>query len=168
MPGRVHAELKGDMSERELATILLVEDELSDANLLRRAFGKAQVLNPIVHLRTGDEALGYLAGVGKYSDRVQHPLPALILLDLKLPGMTGLQLLQWMRTRADVRRIPVVVLTTDATPGTVNAAYDLGANSYLVKPGDPEQIARMAETLQRYWMELNQSPLLVMGAEGQA
>ncbi|HZP23569.1 MAG TPA: response regulator [Terriglobales bacterium] len=152
------------MTLHELATILLVEDEISDADLLRRAFGKAGVVNPIVHLRSGDEALGYLAGVGDYGDRVQHPLPALILLDLKLPGMTGLQLLQWMRTRAEVRRIPVVVLTTDATPATVNAAYDLGANSYLTKPGDTTEVARLVQAIQRYWVELNQPPPLVMGA----
>ncbi len=154
------------MSERELATILLVEDEITDATLVQRAFAKARVMNPIVHLKNGDEALGYLAGVGKYSDRMQHPIPALILLDLKMPGMTGLQLLQWMRTNREVRRVPVVVLTTDEAASTINAAYDLGANSYLVKPGDPEGVMRLVETVQRYWMELNQQPPLVMGAEG--
>src|SRR6201993_78205 len=154
------------MAERELATIVLVEDEATDATLLRRAFAKAKVMNPIVHLKNGDEALAYLAGVGKYNDRIKHPIPALILLDLKMPGMTGLQLLQWMRTNREVRRIPVVVLTSDEAARTINAAYDLGANSYLVKPGDPEQVARLVETVQRYWMELNQQPPLVMGAEG--
>ena len=154
------------MTDRELATILLVEDEPADATLIQRAFGKAGVRNPIVHLKNGDDALAYLAGVGKFSDRVQHPLPALILLDLKIPGMTGLQLLQWMRTNREIRRIPVVVLTMDEDPSTVNAAYDLGANSFLVKPGDSEQVARIAEAIQRYWIELNQPPPLVMGAEG--
>jgi CheY-like chemotaxis protein len=154
------------MAERELATILLVEDEIADATLLRRAFDKAGVRNPIVHLRNGDEALAYLAGVGEYGDRVQHPLPVLILLDLKLPGMTGLQLLQWMCTERQLRRIPVVVLTLDDTSSSINAAYDLGANSYLVKPGDPERVARLAESIQQYWVELNQPPPLVMGAEG--
>jgi len=156
------------MAAPELATILLVEDEISDATLLRRAFASAHVLNPIVHLRNGDEALGYLAGVGEYSDRRRHPLPALILLDLKLPGMTGLQLLQWMRTERQLRRIPVVVLTLDESPSSINAAYDLGANSYLVKPGDPADVALLVQSIQRYWMELNQPPPLVMGAEGEA
>jgi CheY-like chemotaxis protein len=154
------------MAEQGLATILLVEDETTDATLVQRAFAKAKVMNPIVHLKNGDEALAYLAGVGKYSDRIKHQVPALILLDLKMPGMTGLQLLQWMRTNREVRRIPVVVLTTDEAPSTINAAYDLGANSYLVKPGDPEEVMRLVETVQRYWMELNQQPPLVMGAEG--
>jgi CheY-like chemotaxis protein len=154
------------MSAESLRTILLIEDEASDAELLCRGFEKANVLNPIVHLRDGDAALGYLAGAGIYADRTKFPLPALILLDLKLPGMTGLQLLQWMRVQSEVRRIPVVVLTGDEDPATVNAAYDLGANSYLTKPGDPDRIARMVETIQRYWMELNEPPQLVMKAEG--
>jgi len=154
------------MVDRELPTILLVEDEESDVVLMRRAFEKVKVLNPIIQLRNGDEALGYLAGVGKFSNRIQHPLPALILLDLKLPGMTGLQLLQWMRSQRDLRRIPVVVLTMDEAPSTINAAYDLGANSYLVKPGKPEDVLRLVETIQHYWMKLNQPPPLVMGAEG--
>jgi CheY-like chemotaxis protein len=80
--------------------------------------------------------------------------------------MTGLQLLQWMRTQKSVRRIPVVVLTTDNEPSSINSAYDLGANSYLVKPGRREDVLRLVETIQRYWIELNQAPPLVMGAEG--
>lgn len=153
------------MAEHGLATILMVEDEATDAALVHRAFDKAHVLNPIIHLKNGDEALAYLAGVGKYGDRIEYPLPALILLDLKMPGMTGLQLLQWKRTNREARRIPVVVLTADEAPDTINAAYDLGANSYLVKPGSPEEVARLIETVQRYWMEMNQRPPLVMEAE---
>lgn len=149
----------------DLATILLVEDEPSDATLLCGAFEKANVLNPIVHLKDGDAAFGYLAGVGAYRDRQNFPLPALILLDLKLPGMTGLQLLQWMRVQPEVRRIPVVILTSDDDPKTVDSAYDLGANSYLIKPGDPAHIIRMVEAIQRYWIELNQAPGLIMRAQ---
>jgi CheY-like chemotaxis protein len=156
------------MANRSLPMILLIEDETSDATLLLRGFEKAQVANPIVHLKDGDQALAYLAGVGQYSDRTKHPLPVLILLDLKLPGMNGLQLLQWLRTQKEIRRIPVVVLTMDDTPTSVNAAYDLGANSYLVKPGNPEEIAKMVQIIQHYWIELNEPPPLVMGANGQA
>ena len=153
-------------SEREtLGTILLIEDDPSDAALLCRGFEKANVLNPIVHLKDGDSALGYLAGAGTYRDRTKFPLPALILLDLKLPGMSGLQLLQWMRVQPEVRRIPVAVLTTDDDPKTINAAYDLGANSFLVKPTDPARVGTMVETIQRYWMELNERPQLVMRAQ---
>jgi CheY-like chemotaxis protein len=153
------------MADENLATILLVEDDASDAALLCRAFEKANVLNPIVHLKDGDSALGYLAGAGVYQDRSKFPLPALILLDLKLPGTTGLQLLQWMRVQPEIRRIPVVVLTSDEDPKTINAAYDLGANSYLLKTGDLDRIAYVVETIQRYWMDLNEPPQLVMRAQ---
>ena len=153
------------MLEQALPTILLVEDEESDATLLCRAFAKAKVLNPIKLLTNGDDALAYLAGAGEYADRKQHPLPVLILLDLKLPGMTGLQLLQWKRAQPPVRRIPVVVLTMNDDASTINSAYDLGANSYLVKPGDPAEIGRVVQAIQRYWIDLNEPPQLVMQAE---
>lgn len=153
------------MPEARPGTILLVEDEQSDVALLRRAFDTVHLLNPVVHLANGDEALAYLAGAGQYTDRNTYPLPVLVLLDLKLPGMSGLQLLQWIRSRRDVRRIPVVVLTMDEGSATINAAYDAGANSYLVKPGDSQQVLRMVETIQRYWLNLNEPPQLVMRAE---
>jgi CheY-like chemotaxis protein len=153
------------LSTELLRTILLVEDESTDAALLLRGFEKARVLNPVIHLTNGDEALGYLAGVGEYADRSKYPLPALILLDLKLPGMTGIQLLQWMRIQGEIKRIPVVVLTSDSNPDTINAAYDLGANSYLVKPGNSTDIARMVQTIQRYWVTLNEPPQLLMRAQ---
>jgi CheY-like chemotaxis protein len=153
------------MIERPLGTILLIEDEESDAALLRRGFEKIKVLNPIVHLTNGDDALFYLEGRGQYADRTLYPLPALILLDLKLPGMTGFQLLQWMRTRGDVRRIPVVVLTGDDGPETINSAYDLGANSYLLKSADADEIARMVKAIRQYWIELNEPPKLVTAAK---
>ena len=153
------------MIETPPGTILLVEDEASDAALLRMGFEKAKVLNPIVHLSNGDDALLYLEGRGRYADRTTFPLPVLILLDLKLPGMTGFQLLQWMRTRSDVRRIPVVVLTNDDASETINAAYDLGANSYLVKPGGAAEIARMVNAIRQYWIDMNEAPKLVTRAE---
>jgi CheY-like chemotaxis protein len=146
------------VDQRSLRPILLVEDEASDADLLCRAYEKAKITNPIIHLTNGDEALAYLAGTKEYADRKIFPLPSLILLDLKLPGMTGLQLLQWKRTRNEVRRIPVVVLTMDDNPETVRHAYDAGANSYLVKPGGHKEILRMVNGIDEYWMHLNEGP----------
>src|SRR5581483_8402563 len=110
------------------------------------------------------EALLYLEGRGRYADRGAFPFPVLILLDLKLPGMTGFQLLQWMRTRSDIRRIPVVVLTNDDAGETINAAYDLGANSYLVKPGGAAEITRMVNAIHQYWIDMNEAPKLVTRA----
>jgi CheY-like chemotaxis protein len=152
------------MAETVLPTILLVEDTPSDAALIRRGFDKTNVLNPIVWVKNGQEALAYLSGLGQYGDRVRYPLPALILLDLDLPEMTGFELLQWKRTQPYIRRIPVVVLTIDKATSAINAAYDLGANSYLVKPGDPEEIMRIVKSIQEYWLGLNQPPKLVLRA----
>ena len=152
------------MAEPVLPTILLVEDTPSDAALIRRGFEKTNVLNPIVWVKNGQEALGYLSGLGQYGDRGRYPLPALILLDLDLPEMTGFELLQWKRTQPYIRRIPVVVLTIDNATSAVNSAYDLGANSYLVKPGNPEEILRVVKNIQEYWLGLNQPPKLVLRA----
>ena len=152
------------MTEPVLPTILLVEDTPSDAALIRRGFDKTNVLNPIVWVKNGQEALAYLSGLGQYGDRIRYPLPALILLDLDLPEMTGFELLQWKRTQPYVRRIPAVVLTIDKATSAINAAYDLGANSYLVKPGDPEEIMRIVKSIQEYWLGLNQPPKLVLRA----
>ena len=153
------------MERPELGTILLIEDEDSDATILCRGFEKAKVLNPIFHLKDGDEALLYLEGRQKYADRTIFPLPILILLDLKLPGSTGFQILQWMRVRPEIARIPVVVLTSDDAQDTINSAYDLGANSYLVKSGEPAQVTRMVAALRDYWINLNEAPKLVTGAD---
>jgi CheY-like chemotaxis protein len=147
--------------------ILLVEDDAGDAALIRHAFEKNGVLNPIQHVSSGDTALAFLAGVNEYADRITYPLPVLILLDLKLPGMSGLELLRWLRTQRDIRRIPVVVLTTDDHPQTVNSAYDAGANSYLVKPGDRSHVIAMVKQVQQYWLRLNESPRLLMRAEAE-
>lgn len=144
--------------------VLLVEDERSDATLVTRAFAKAGVQNPLVHLPDAKAAMGYLLGVGEYSDRIRHPLPILVLLDLRMPVMTGLEFLQWLRTQKDLRKIPVVVLTSDADSQTVNAAYQLGANSYLVKPGTPAEVLRVVSLIQQYWLQLNEPPKLVVGA----
>ena len=152
------------MAERVLPTILLVEDTPSDAILIRRGFDKTNVLNPIVWTKNGQEALGYLSGLGQYADRIRHPLPALILLDLDLPEMSGFELLQWKRTQPNIRRIPVVVLTIEGATSSVNAAYDLGVNSYLIKPGKPDEIMRVVRIIQEYWLGLNEPPKLVLRA----
>jgi CheY-like chemotaxis protein len=150
---------------KTLGTILLVEDDPADAALIRRGFEQAGVLNPVHHITNGDKALGFLAGVNEYADRITHPLPVLILLDLKLPGMAGLELLRWLRQQRELRRIPVVVLTGDEDLNTINAAYDAGANSYLAKPGERKRISDLVEKIQQYWLELNEPPQLVMRAQ---
>jgi CheY-like chemotaxis protein len=150
----------------EHTPVLLVEDELSDAQLLMRAFKKAGVVNPVQHVKSGEQALAYLTGAEPFVPRQQYPLPVLLLLDLKLPDLSGLAVLNIVRSRADLRQIPVVILTGDADPRTVRAAYDAGANSYLVKSADPEEIKRIVNLIRDYWLNLNQAAGLVLAADG--
>ena len=152
------------MPDTPLGTILLIEDEAADALMVRRAFEKAGVENPIQTLSDGDKALAYLEGIGDYQDRIKHPLPIFIILDLKLPGMMGLQLLKWIRTRKELRLIPVIVLTNSSEESEVKSAYEAGANSYLLKPADRNEVFRVVKVIQSYWLEHNVAPPLVLRA----
>jgi len=142
-------------------TILLVEDEPSDAFLLKRAFARAGVQNPIQHVNRGDMGLAYLEGINEYADRGRFPLPVLIILDLKLPGMSGLELLRWIRLQRELRRIPVLVMTSETDDNFIQSAYDAGANSYLLKKFDEAEIDRAVNLITGYWLKLNESPLVV-------
>jgi CheY-like chemotaxis protein len=154
-----------ELPTESLGTILLVEDEPTDAALIQRAFQKLGVQNPIAHLSHGDTALAYLEGINEYSNRLKFPLPILIVLDLKLPGIGGLQLLKWIRTKKELRLIPVVVLTGSADTTQVQAAYEAGANSYLLKPANRSEIIRVIEAVEQYWMRHNVLPPLVRRAQ---
>ncbi len=138
--------------------ILLVEDNPDDALLIQRAFGKAKIANPIVHVDDGDKAVAYLSGASPYDDRSKNPLPILVLLDLKLPRRSGLEVLTWLRAQAGLKRLPVVILTSSNEKSDINKAYDLGANSYLVKPVGFDALFDMVKTLQPYWMIFNERP----------
>jgi CheY-like chemotaxis protein len=139
-------------------TILLVEDNTTDVLLVRRALTRAGITNPVAVVADGDSAVDYLAGSGAYADRERHPLPVLVLLDLKLPRRSGLEVLAWLRAQPDLRRTPVVVLTSSQQRPDVNRAYDLGANSYLVKPVEFNALQRMLEDVNAYWLALNTMP----------
>jgi len=140
------------------STILLVEDNPDDVLLIRRAFQKAGIGNPVVALDHGDDAVAYLDGTGTYSDRHRYPLPALMLLDLKLPRRSGLEVLAWVRQHEGLKRLPVVVLTSSRDEGDINKAYDLGANSYLVKPVAFDDLLRLVRSVEGYWLMLNERP----------
>jgi CheY-like chemotaxis protein len=142
----------------EELTILLVEDKPTDVMLIKRAFDKTKLANPVQVVSDGDAAVEYLSGRGAYSDRGQFPLPILILLDLKLPRRSGLEVLQWLRSQESLKRIPVVMLTSSQHDRDVNAAYDMGVNSYLVKPVDFDGLLQMLKTVNLYWIMLNESP----------
>src|ERR1051325_1184127 len=140
-------------------TILLVEDDPNDARLVQRAFAKSGGDLKVLRLQHGDEALDYLRGVPPYDNRRVHPMPAVVLLDLKLPRRSGLEVLHWIMTRTDdIRRLPVVMLTSSTQSADINRAYDLGANSYLAKPESTEQLNEMVRAFLEYWFALNQPP----------
>ena len=139
-------------------TILLVEDDLNDVVLMQRAFRKAKLANPLQVVEDGQKAIAYLDGQDPYADRALYPLPVLILLDLKLPRTSGSEVLAWLRQRPGLKRIPVVVLTSSKEHTDVNRAYDLGSNSYLVKPVGLEGMLELVKTLNLYWMILNEKP----------
>lgn len=138
--------------------ILVVEDDPNDVLLIQRAFAKARILNPVRTVSNGDEAVAYVSGEGQYADREAYPLPVLVLLDLKLPRRSGLEVLGWIRSQPGLKRLPVVVLTSSKESSDINRAYDLGANSYLVKPIGFDSLLELVQSLEVYWMMLNQNP----------
>ncbi len=142
----------------EQALFLLVEDNPDHVLLLQRAIKKANVMNPLQVVRSGEEALEYLSGIGRYSNRAEFPLPSLVLLDLKLPGLDGFDLLRWIRQEQRIASLRVVVLTTSDEMRDVDRAYKLGANSFLVKPVDFERFLGVTQALSGYWIWLDQAP----------
>jgi CheY-like chemotaxis protein len=138
--------------------ILLVEDDADDVALITRAFRRANLANPVKVARDGEEAVEYLSGAGPFADRNSSPLPVLILLDLKVPRRTGHEVLEWIKAQDGLRRIPVAVLTSSRERRDVDRAYDLGANAYLVKPVDFEELLRMVRSLHLFWLMLNEPP----------
>jgi CheY-like chemotaxis protein len=138
--------------------ILLVEDNADDVELTLRAFRKSKILNEIVVVRDGVEALDYLFGTGTHAGRDPKTNPEVILLDLKLPKIAGLEVLRRLRAEEQTRRIPVVVLTSSNEERDILASYDLGANSFVRKPVDFAQFVEAARQLGLYWLVTNEPP----------
>jgi len=139
-------------------TLLLVEDNPDDEALTLRALRRNNVANEIIVARDGQEALDYLFGTGAFDGRDTVEQPQVILLDLKLPKIDGLQVLEQLRAEPKTRHIPVVVLTSSNEESDIIRSYDLGANSYVRKPVDFEQFLQAARQLGLYWMILNEVP----------
>ena len=138
--------------------ILLVEDNEDDVFFMRRALKEARVLNPMFVVEDGQMAVDYLSGVGKFSNRQENPLPAVVFLDLKLPFKSGHEVLEWIRSKREFDSLVTVVLTSSNEPSDLRKCYALGANSYLVKPPVPEQLLEMARALNWDWLERNDTP----------
>jgi CheY-like chemotaxis protein len=140
------------------AVILLVEDRDDDIALIKKAFAKAYVLNPLQVVKNGEEAIAYLEGEGKYTNRAEYPLPELMLLDLKMPRIDGFEVLKWVRQQPGLATLRIVVLTSSEAIRDVNLAYSLGANSFMVKPMDFEDVTHMSKFLTSYWLKMSKTP----------
>jgi CheY-like chemotaxis protein len=145
---------------RSLNTILLVEDDPTDALLLRKAVSSRARNCRLQHAADGEQAIEYLSGAGDFADRLEHPLPQIVLLDLRLPRASGFDVLAWVKAQPRLRKLPVIVLSSSDAPADMQRAYAAGANSYLVKPSTYGQLAALVSDIEAYWMKLNERPLL--------
>ncbi len=133
-------------------SVLLVEDDLNDIFLVKRAFKMAHIQNPLQVVTDGLEAMAYLRGEGKYANRDQYPLPKLIVMDIKMPRKSGFEVLDWVKGESRVlRRIPVVIVSSSDNAADINHAYELGANAYMVKPVDFRAVEHLFESITHYW-----------------
>ena len=142
----------------KLKPVLYVEDEENDIFFMERAFKVAEVENALLTLTDGQQALDYLEGNGRFADRAEYPLPCVLLLDLNLPLKTGLELLKWLRAQPSLATLPVIVFTSSSQSRDIQAAYELGANAYLVKPSTPDKLEQTVRIIKEFWLHENRPP----------
>ncbi len=136
--------------------ILQVEDDDHDVFFLAHAFKKAAITNPVQVDHDGQEAIDYLSGKGRFSDRSKFPLPCLIILDLKMPRRTGMEVLAWLRQESDLPPLPVIVFSSSAHRDDVDRAFVLGANAFVSKPSSVEERIRFAKSVKEFWLYFNE------------
>lgn len=151
--------IEPDWEHEQMQTILLVDDSENDRLLMRRAFKKAEYDVLLREVHNGEEAIAYLKGDAPYGDRAKFPLPILMLLDLNMPKKNGYDVLAWVRTQPRIRRVSITVLSASMRTEDVDQAYDLGANSFLVKPSNIDELIAMVRCL-RDWIRINHFALL--------
>jgi len=137
--------------------ILYAEDDEHDVFFLRHAFQEAGITNPLHIASNGQEAIDYLSGAGDFADRSRYPLPRLILLDLKMPRITGMEVLAWIRQASKLPPLPVIVLSSSAQPRDIERAFALGANAFVVKPGSVEDRLCLARGIKEFWLRFNEA-----------
>jgi CheY-like chemotaxis protein len=147
--------------------ILIVEDSSDDVMLLKRAFAKAGVMNPLFTVNSGRQAVRYLSGEEEYADRERFPLPNIILLDLQMPDGDGFDVLRWIRNKFPQGGLLIIVLTRVEEIKKINQAYALGANSFLTKTGDPDELQQLINIFGGYWLLRNQYPEKPMASKEQ-
>jgi two-component system, response regulator len=147
------------MKEYEIFDILIVEDNPSDAELMIRALRKGNIANPLHVVEDGAEALDFIFARGQYSDRMGIKLPRVVLLDIKLPKVNGLEVLKAIKENENTKNIPVVIVTSSREDPDIRIAYSLGANSYVVKPVDSAAFMNAMNHIGLYWLLVNQPPI---------
>ena len=150
---------------KSMGSFLIAEDDENDVFFLQRAFQQAKIENPLHVVRDGQEAIDYLSGEGEFSDRALHPLPHLLILDLKMPRKTGLEVLGWLHEQPELGSLPVLVLSSSAQRTDIERAYELGANGFVVKPASVEKRVELAKLIGTFWLDFNEGPLVC--TEGQ-
>ena len=145
--------------------ILLVEDEPDDVFFVQRAFHSAHLKHPLFTVGDGQEAIDYLSGKGAYADHSVYPLPQLVLADLKMPRVSGFDLIAWMRNDKHCKFVPIIILSSSALATDVNRAYALGANAYMVKPADAHSLERLFQTIAGFWTAGQKPALARSGRE---
>jgi CheY-like chemotaxis protein len=140
--------------------ILLVEDSDDDVFLISRAFKNVGLVTPLLRATDGQDAIDYLSGKDIYADRVKFPMPSLVLLDIKLPFISGLEVLRWIRGQAPLVALPVVMFTTSNQECDVRSAYSARANAFLVKPARLEECTNIASVIKQFWIDANIAPPL--------
>ncbi len=138
-------------------TLLWVEDEADDVILGERAMIKAGFAKPMI-ARDGEQAVNYLSGKGDFSDRARFPMPSLVLLDLKLPRMSGFEVLTWIRAHSELRHMPVIMLTSSRELEDIRRAYEYGANAFLVKPVEGQMFSELFRSVYSFWVTFNANP----------
>ncbi len=137
--------------------LLLAEDEENDVVLFKRALRKAGVNVVLERVSDGEEAIDHLKGSGKFNDRLNHPFPDLVVVDLKMPRKTGFEVIEWVRASA-AKRLRVLVLTSSQEKRDVNKAFDFGANGYMTKPHNFEDLVSLIKSMHAFWAELSERP----------
>ena len=142
-----------------IETILLAEDNVNDVLLLRRAFKNAGLTQRLLVVSSGEQVLQYITGEGQYADRARFPFPQLLLLDLKMPRMTGLEVLAWLQTRPEAKHLPAIALTDSSRDPDVKKAYELGAYTFWNKPAEFKELAFALKQVDSFWNQDARPPV---------
>jgi len=140
------------------ALILVAEDDENDVLFLRRAFAQAEISNPLQTAYDGQIAIDYLSGAGRFADRNEYPLPGLLLLDLKMPRKTGLEVLAWTRSQKQFCGLPIIMLSSSVHPREIAEAYHRGVNAFVTKPSGTLERTELARMIKGFWLTFTEAP----------